>query len=85
VNTIIQGTAADLVKIAMRRVWDRLARERSSAKLLLQVHDELLLEVPVGESERVVRLVTEEMEVTLLDVPLRVNIATGHNWNEAHG
>ena len=85
VNTIIQGTAADLVKIAMRRVWDRLARERSAAKLLLQVHDELLLEVPVGECDRVVRLVTEEMEVALLDVPLRVNTATGHNWNEAHG
>ena len=86
VNTIIQGTAADIMKIAMLRVHERLRAEGHQARMLLQVHDELLLEVPAAEVDVVTRLVVEEMEgAAELAVPLVVNSAIGHNWNEAHG
>jgi DNA polymerase I len=85
VNTPIQGTAADLIKIAMINIHERLERECLGTRMLLQVHDELVFEVPEAEKERIVFLVKEEMEgVHKLDVPLKVDIKTGKNWDEAH-
>jgi DNA polymerase-1 len=83
-NAPIQGSSADLVKLAMIRVHDRIAREGLGARLILQVHDELLLEVPEGEVERTREIVRQEMEsVYELTVPLVVEIGVGHNWMEA--
>jgi DNA polymerase-1 len=82
VNSPIQGTAADLIKLAMVRI-DR-ALEGFETKLLLQVHDELVLEAPPGELEAVKQLVRKEMEaVCALDVPLLVEVGTGVNWRDA--
>lgn len=81
VNTTIQGTAADLMKLAMAKVADVLARERFRARLLLQVHDELLLEVPREELEVVKERVRDAMEqVHPLSVPLSVDQKTGGDW-----
>ena len=85
VNTPIQGTAADLIKKAMINLSSRLEEEGYRAKMLLQVHDELLFEVPEDEVKSIVPLIKEEMEnVYCLDVPLRVDIGVGDNWSEAH-
>jgi DNA polymerase-1 len=85
VNTPIQGSAADLIKAAMIRLDARLARERLPAALLLQVHDELILECSAAEREQVARVVKEEMEeVFPLSVPLTVETSFGHNWAQAH-
>jgi DNA polymerase-1 len=82
VNTPIQGSAADIVKIAMINLDKRLSKEKSSARLLLQVHDELILECPKGETDKTVKLVTEEMEAAVsLDIPLRVTVKTGSRWS----
>ena len=86
VNTPIQGTAADLVKLAMIRIQKDLDASASGALLLLQVHDELVFEVPAGELEVLKALVREGMEGALaLKVPLVVDMHTGNNWAEAHG
>ena len=83
-NTPLQGSAADLIKRAMIAVHRRLRTERLEARLLLQVHDELVLEAPPEEIERVVALVREEMEgAAELNVPLVVGIGTGKNWLDA--
>ena len=84
-NSPIQGTAADIIKIAMIRVHDRLLKEGFCSRLILQVHDELLIETVVEEKDRVVALLEEEMHksATLL-VPLEVGTASGENWYEAH-
>ncbi len=85
VNTPIQGTAADLIKKAMINLHERLNKEGYKAKMLLQVHDELLFEVPEREVKSVVPLIRGEMEnVYPLDVPLKVDIGIGDNWSEAH-
>ncbi len=85
VNTPLQGTAADLIKLAMIRIHHALIRENLKAKMLLQVHDELVFEVPPEEIDPVVRLVIEIMEGAYpLRVPLKVDIKTGQNWAEAH-
>ena len=85
VNAPIQGTAADVIKIAMVKIADRLKREGLKAEMLLQVHDELNFNVPLDELERVKALVREEMEGAVkLSVPLRVDIGVGQNWLEAH-
>ncbi|MFY3745142.1 DNA polymerase I [Anaeromyxobacter sp. Red801] len=85
INTPIQGTAADIVKIAMIRVHDALAQERREARLLLQVHDELVLEVPERELEPVEALVRREMEgAARLKVPLEVQVGHGQTWAEGH-
>ncbi len=84
INAPIQGTAADLVKIAMIRVHERLRREKLGARMMLQVHDELLLEVPEPEIDRTTDVVREEMEsVCELAVPLVVDVGVGKNWMEA--
>jgi DNA polymerase-1 len=85
VNTPIQGTAADIMKIAMVRVWRRLLRDHPEARLLLQVHDELLLEVPEAQLGAVRAAVVEEMVgAAALGVPLVVETGTGRSWDEAH-
>jgi DNA polymerase-1 len=82
-NSPIQGSAADLIKIAMIRIHERLPRERLNARMLLQVHDELVLEVPGPELETVIGVVKEEMEgAAELSVPLVVDVGTGTNWLE---
>jgi DNA polymerase-1 len=84
INAPIQGTAADLVKMAMLRVQSRLRREGLGAKMLLQVHDELLLEVPEAEVERTTEAVRSEMETVYeLAVPLVVDVGVGRNWMQA--
>ena len=86
VNTPIQGTAADLIKLAMIRIQRDLDASDTGALLLLQVHDELVFEVPAGELEDLKLLVREGMEGALeLKVPLVVDLHTGNNWAEAHG
>ena len=81
----IQGTAADIIKIAMVRVYDRLREEKLQAKLLLQVHDELIVECPEAEAEQVSRILKEEMEnAAHLSVPLTAEVHIGHSWAEAH-
>ena len=85
INTPIQGTAADLIKIAMLRVAAQLTRQCLHARIILQVHDELVLEVPEAECDRVTTLVRREMEgVIQMAVPLKVDIHTGSNWRDAH-
>lgn len=85
-NMPIQGTAADLIKKAMLRVDGRLRREGLEARLVLQVHDELIVESPEGEAEQVQRLLAEEMEhVAELAVPLTAEAHAGKSWAEAKG
>lgn len=84
-NSPIQGTAADIIKIAMIRVHDRLLREGFVSRLILQVHDELLIETAIEEKDRVVALLEEEMhKAAVLLIPLEVGTAWGENWYEAH-
>ena len=82
-NTPIQGTAADIIKIAMVRVADALRREGLEAKLILQVHDELIVDAPKDEAERVSALLKNEMENAVrVQVPLTVEVKTGRSWYE---
>ena len=84
-NTPIQGTAADIIKLAMVHVWNRLRRDGLKARLLLQVHDELIVEAPLDEVEQVKTLLKEEMEhVVRYQVPLTAEVGTGKTWLEAH-
>ena len=85
-NMPIQGTAADVMKLAMIRVYDRLRRENLQAKLIMQVHDELIVECPEAEREAVETLLRQEMEqVAALSVPLIAEAHNGKNWLEAKG
>ena len=80
INTPIQGTAADIIKLAMLRVHRELEQHRLRTRLLLQIHDELVLEVPLDEIETVAALVKEHMEAAMpLRVPLVVHLGHGHN------
>ncbi len=82
-NTPIQGSAADIIKIAMVKVSRRLKEEALNAKLILQVHDELIIEAPKNEEQQVKKLLKEEMENAVrLKVPLTVSIETGKSWYE---
>jgi DNA polymerase-1 len=82
-NSPLQGTAADLIKLAMIRIDERLAAEKFEAKMILQVHDELLFEAPAKERGKLEKLVQEEMEgVHKLDVPLVVEVGVGPNWRD---
>ena len=84
-NAPIQGTAADIIKVAMIRVRDRLLAEGLKGRLVLQVHDELIVECPEEEAEAVRRLVKEEMEAVIsLSVPLVADTAVGRSWADAH-
>lgn len=85
INAPIQGTAADIIKIAMVRIYNRFKRENIRSKMLLQVHDELNFSVYPDEKERVERIVLEEMQNAYpLDVPLVADCGWGANWLEAH-
>lgn len=85
INAPIQGSAADIIKIAMVRIAGRLDREIPEAKMILQVHDELIFEVDTASVEKLRALVTEEMKgAAELRVPLEVDTGTGNNWLEAH-
>lgn len=84
-NSPIQGTAADIIKIAMIRVHDRLIREGFASRLILQVHDELLIETAESEKEAVIALLEEEMAGAVsLSVDMEVGTECGYNWYEAH-
>lgn len=88
INNPIQGSAADLIKVAMITVSRRLQADLSTTNMILQVHDELIFETPAADVEKATRLVKSEMEETGrrlgLTVPLKVDIGTGRNWREAH-
>ena len=83
-NTPIQGSAADIIKAAMAAVHERLLAEKMRARLILQVHDELIVEAPEEESEKAARILTEEMEkVVKLSVPLLAEASVGYTWYDA--
>ena len=83
-NSPIQGTAADIMKIAMIRVWEKLHSENLKSRLILQVHDELLIETEAGEEEQVRRILTEQMQQAAeLSVRLEIDLHTGADWYEA--
>lgn len=83
-NTPIQGTAADIIKLAMVRVYKRLEKEHLAARLILQVHDELIVEAPLEEEETVKKILKEEMENTVkFSVPLIADTASGKSWYDA--
>ena len=85
-NMPIQGAAADVMKLAMVAVWNRLRSEGLQARLVLQVHDELIVECPEGQAETAAKLLEEEMEhVVRLSVPLTAEAHWGINWLEAKG
>ena len=85
VNTPIQGSAADIVKTAMIKLDRRLSKEQSSARILLQVHDELILECPKDEADSAAKIVKAEMEQAVsLRIPLRVTVETGNRWGDFH-
>lgn len=84
-NMPIQGTAADIIKLAMVNVYNRLNAEGLKAKLILQVHDELICECPEDEAQTVANILREEMSgAAQLSVPLTVDVKIGHSWAEAH-
>ena len=84
INMPIQGTASDIVKIAMLHVAEEFKRANLRARLLMQVHDELLVESPASESERVAEILKREMESAVqLDVPLVVEVGLADNWMDA--
>lgn len=85
INAPIQGSAADIIKVAMARIYQRFQAEGIQAKMILQVHDELNFSVPINEKERVEEIVIEEMEKAYrMHVPLKADCGWGKNWLEAH-
>jgi DNA polymerase-1 len=85
INTPLQGTAADIIKISMIRIQDRIQELGLSTKMIMQVHDELVFEVPEGELQNSIPMIQKEMETVMdLSVPLKVSIHSGDNWAEVH-
>ncbi|MBW6500743.1 MAG: DNA polymerase I [Bacteroidales bacterium] len=85
INAPLQGSAADIIKIAMNRIHEKLMSEQFSARMILQVHDELIFEVSEDEIDRLREMVIHEMSnAAHLDIPLKVDWGTGKNWLEAH-
>ena len=83
-NTPIQGSAADIIKLAMVKIYNRLKAENLQSKLILQVHDELIIETLLDEKEQVSKILKEEMEnAASLLVPLLVDMSEGDNWYDA--
>lgn len=87
INMPIQGTAADMLKLAMIMIHSEIKRMKLSSHILLQVHDELVFEVKEGEAEQLETLIRDAMENVIPDspVPMKVDIHTGKNWAEAKG
>ena len=85
INTPIQGTAADMIKLAMTRVQSALNEGGFDTQMILQVHDELLFDMAIDEETEIKEMVVEEMKNALpLNVPITVDVGTGDNWLEAH-
>jgi DNA polymerase-1 len=85
VNAPIQGTSADIIKLAMINVAKRLEQEKMTSRMILQIHDELMFDAVRDEVDKLKAIVTEEMEnVIRLSVPLTVECNYGNNWLEAH-
>lgn len=85
INAPIQGSAADIIKLAMIKVFNRLEKENLQSKMILQVHDELIFDVPKSEKEQMTKLVQEEMEGAIeMIVPMKVEFEFAKNWLEAH-
>jgi DNA polymerase-1 len=85
INAPIQGSAADIIKVAMVRIHEKMKEEKYASKMILQVHDELIFEVVPGEMEKLKEMVIHEMtDAVKLDIPLKVDSGTGKNWLEAH-
>tara|TARA_B100001175_G_scaffold249518_1_gene216574 strand:- start:282 stop:665 length:384 start_codon:yes stop_codon:yes gene_type:complete len=85
INMPIQGTAAELIKIAMININNRIKESSLNSKMILQIHDELLFDVPKDEIDKLSSLVQQEMESAIqLDIPLKVDCDYGQNWFEAH-
>jgi DNA polymerase-1 len=83
-NTPIQGSAADIIKLAMIKVYRALKENKMATQLILQVHDELILNVPEDELEKAKAILKEAMETAYpLDVPLKVDMNTGESWYDA--
>ncbi|MDD5593855.1 MAG: DNA polymerase, partial [Candidatus Margulisbacteria bacterium] len=86
INTPVQGSAADMIKVAMVRINDKLQASNYKCRMILQVHDELVFECPPEELEAVKKVVVEEMEKALpLKVPVKVDVGWGKSWAEAKG
>ena len=84
-NTPIQGTAADIMKIAMIKVYKELKKNSLKAKIVLQVHDEMMIEAPIEEAEEVKQILKNNMEnVAQLKVPLVADVIEANNWYDAH-
>ncbi|MEC8381273.1 MAG: DNA polymerase, partial [Myxococcota bacterium] len=84
-NSPIQGTAADIMKIGMIRVHSALNKSNLAARILLQVHDEIVIEAPIEESEKVAKILADELtKAAELRVPLEVNVGIGKTWNDIH-
>ena len=85
INAPVQGTAADIMKIAMIDMHRSIQESRVEAKLILQVHDELILDTPKNEIDDVIKLITSSMMGAAdLDVPLEIDVGIGDNWDQAH-
>jgi DNA polymerase-1 len=85
INAPLQGSAADIIKIAMVNIHRRMKDEKYKSKMILQVHDELIFEVVPGELEKLQEMVVHEMTTAVkIDIPLKVDCGTGKNWLEAH-
>ena len=85
INMPIQGTAADLIKVAMINIHERLMNQNYKSKMILQIHDELMFEGPEDEMDRLSEMVVHEMETAMkFSVPLKVDWKIGNNWYEAH-
>lgn len=81
INAPIQGSAADIMKVAMINVWKRYRSAQMQSQMILQVHDELVIEAPEAEADRAATIVCEEMERAVpMDVPLKVDVSRGSNW-----
>lgn len=85
INMPIQGTASELIKVAMIKIYTKMSKYNLKSKMILQIHDELLFETPESEKDKVINLVVKEMESAIkLDVPIKVDYNFGKNWYEAH-
>jgi DNA polymerase-1 len=85
INAPLQGTAADIIKVAMIRIQNRIDEETRATKMIMQVHDELVFEVPEEELSKALPMIRQEMETVMeLSVPLKISIQSGRNWAEVH-
>ena len=85
INAPIQGSAADIIKIAMKNIFNIFNEKQFKSKMILQVHDELVFDVHLSELNKIKKVVKNSMEnAVTLDIPLKVDIGTGKNWLEAH-